>query len=192
MEVRLVRPDGDVLARLPQTVVEDRGDVVIGWLAEGTPIQWWALDDGSDPRSLPPARRFEASIISARRVWEGSGVLRVLPLDACYSVLHFWDAAGAFASWYVNFETRKLRRDFGIETVDLVLDLVILPDGSHHWKDEDELEPAIEAGWLTHQQASEARAAGQEILGRFDAWLAEIGDWRSFQPDSAWALPALG
>lgn len=191
MEVRLVRPSGEVLARLPHTVVDDRGDVVIGWLAEGTPIQWWALEDGSDPRSLPPARRFRASITSAPRLWRGSNVLRVLPLDAAYSVLHFWDTEGTFGCWYINFEAPKRRHEFGIETVDLVLDLVVLPDGSHYWKDEDEVEPAIEAGWLTAEQADQARAIGQEILDHFDVWLDQVGDWRSFGPDPNWRLPNL-
>jgi len=180
-----------VLARLPQTVVEDRGDLVVAYLAPGTPVQWWALQDGSDPRTLPPAHRFAVPIVSRPRVWEDSSVLRVLPLDAAYSVLHFWDTAGTFGCWYVNFERPKTRHAFGVETVDLVLDLVILPDGSHYWKDEDEVGPAIDAGWVTESEAAGARVAGEQILANFDRWLDDLGDWRSFKADPTWSTPGL-
>lgn len=191
IEVRLVRPTGEVLARLPQTVVEDRGDRIVGWLAEGTEVQWWALEDGSDPRSLPPTERFSASIVSARRVWTGTNVLRVLPVDDGYSVLHFWDADRTFLSWYINFERPKRRRPFGLETVDLVLDLVVLPDRTHYWKDEDEILPAIEAGWLTNEEVEHARCIGECIVSDFDTWLEGIGDWRFFRPDPGWPVPPL-
>lgn len=179
------------MARLPQTVVDDRGDRVIAWLAPGTDVQWWALKDGADPRTLPAADRFTAPIVSRRRIWEETSVLRVLPLDAPYSVLHFWDAQGTFGCWYINFERPKIRRRFGLETVDLVLDLVLLPDGSHYWKDEDEVGPAIAAGWITEDEAASARAAGEEILSDFELWLEELEDWRSFQPDPQWVTPHL-
>ena len=40
--------------------------------------------------------------------------------------------------WYANFERPFQRTPIGIDTFDLLLDLVIEPDSSYRWKDEGE------------------------------------------------------
>lgn len=42
------------------------------------------------------------------RPWEGSGVLRVIPLCECWQVLHFWNPrSGGFEGWHVNLESAR-------------------------------------------------------------------------------------
>lgn len=110
--------DGSLQAALPMRVVLDSADQLVTWLMPGTPIMYWALADGRDPRTVPLVRRFRQPLTTAPRSWQGNGTLRVMPAHQPYQVLHFWDDAGAFAGWYVNFESRKTRRGARLDAVD--------------------------------------------------------------------------
>jgi len=50
---------------------------------------------------------------------------------------------------------------------DLFLDLLIEPDGSHRWLEEDELEQALAAGLLTEEDAGAAREEGERVLAEW-------------------------
>jgi hypothetical protein len=179
--------DGSWQAAPPLRVVEDSPTRVVGWLADGTDITYWALDDGADPRSVPLEERFTRELTTARRTWEGGGVLRVIPAGRPFQVIHFWGDSGAFAGWYVNFEKPTLRTGDRLDTVDWHLDLWIDPDGGARWKDEDEADAALAAGHLTAGDAATARATGAEILADFESFLLEVGDWRAYEPPTGWA-----
>ena len=190
--VRNLDRAGRVLAVLPMTVVQDAGDRVVAWMASATPIMYWSMPDGSDPRSVAVERRFDAPFRSRPNIWRGGGVLRVLLLDDTYSVLHFWSPAGSFSHWYVNLESRKSRWWGGLDLRDHALDLVIAADGTPTWKDEDESLVAIRMGALDAGEVGDARATGERILDALETWPeAMIGDWRDFTPDPLWPVPAL-
>lgn len=178
--------DGAPQAAFPMRVVADDGERVVAWLAPGTQIMYWALPDGSDPRSLPLGSRFSAALTTAPRVWQGGGVLRIIPVDAPFQVLHFWREDGGFAGWYVNLEAAKRRTGDRLDTVDWHLDLWIGPDLEPVWKDVDEAEAAVAAGHLNPDELAEARRQGDAIIRRVADWPAPIGDWRSFTPPAAW------
>jgi hypothetical protein len=61
------------------------------------------------------------------------------------------------------------------------------PDGTWSWKDEDELEEAVVAGWLTRGEAEAARAEGERVLAE---WPFPT-DWEGRRPDPAWGAPTL-
>lgn len=155
---RYLYRDGSVQAALPVRVVLDEPDRMVSWLAPGTPILYWALSDGRDPRRVPLAERFALPLTTAPRRWLGAGVLRVLLRDACYLVLHFYAEDGTFAGWYVNFESRARRYRNRVDCVDWHLDLQIAPDLTVTWKDEDEALAAIEHGHLDPRDLQAARA----------------------------------
>ncbi|MCI1641207.1 MAG: hypothetical protein LKI27_06420 [Actinomyces sp.] len=138
MLLRYLYPDGRLQAALPMRVVEDSGGTVVAWLSVGTQIEYWATADGlADPRTVPLPQRFRQALGHAPRRWEGSGVLRVIPLRECWQVLHFWNPrSGGFEGWYVNLES--------------------------------------------------ARQVGERIAQDPRGFLASIGDWRAFVPDSGW------
>ena len=71
-----------------------------------------------------------------------------------------------------------------IDYVDEKLDLVVSPDGSVRWKDEDELQLAAELGPL---DAGEVRAEAKRVLAA-PPWPSGWEDWR---PNPAWGAPAL-
>jgi hypothetical protein len=186
-----VYDDGSPMADFPLRVVEDSSDRMVAWLAPGTEIRYWATEDGSDPRTLPLDRRFRSKMATARRTWEGPGVLRVIFTDTIYQVIHFWTPQGEFSGWYVNFEAPSRREGNRVLTSDWQLDLWITPDGTGQWKDEDEAAAAIDAGMLTPERLSDSFAAGHEILDDFGAFLARVGDWRRWFPPSSWTAMRL-
>ena len=56
-----------------------------------------------------------------------------------HSIYLFWHEDGELEHWYVNFEQPLRRTPVGFDTFDEKLDLIVRPDGSYRWKDEDEL-----------------------------------------------------
>jgi hypothetical protein len=189
--LRYLYRDGTVQAALPLRAVEDSATRLVGWLAEGTDIMYWALVDGTDPRSVPLDERFTRRLTTSPRKWTGGGVLRVIPAGRPFQVLHSWDGSGAFAGWYVNFESPIVRSGSRLDSVDWHLDLWIGQDGRSRWKDEDEAEAALSQGHLTAEDLALARATGEAILGDVDAFVRDVGDWRSFRPPETWSLPPL-
>ena len=91
---------------------------------------------------------------------------------------------GVFESWYVNFERESAWNGDCFDLVDEKLDLVVSPDGTVRWKDEDELEEAARAGYL---DAGEVRAEAARVLAR-PPWPT---GWEDFQPDPSWPAPEL-
>lgn len=183
--------DGTLQAALPLRVVDDSPVRIVAWLAEGTDIMYWALVDGTDPRSVPLEERFARGLTTAPRTWTGGGVLRVIPAGRPFQVLHFWDGSGEFAGWYVNFEEPTVRSGNRLDTVDWHLDLWIDHDRQHQWKDEDEAGAALLSGHLTAEDLAVARETGEAILGDFDDFIRDLGDWRSFRPPAQWPTPQL-
>jgi len=183
--------DGSPMADFPMRVVEETSDRLVAWLAAGTEIRYWATEDGRDPRTLPLDRRFRSKMTTARRTWEGPGVLRVIFTNTVYQVIHFWTPEKRFAGWYVNFEAPSRRLGHQILTSDWQLDLWIAPDETGQWKDEDEAAAAIDAGMLSREELAASFLAGQEILDDFGAFLARVGDWREWSPPSNWTSMRL-
>ena len=185
-----VYEDGSPMADFPLRVVEDTGDRLVAWLAAGSEIRYWATEDGREPRTLPLDQRFRSKLTTARRTWEGPGVLRVIFSDTIYQVIHFWTSEGIFEGWYVNFEAPSRRIGNQILTFDWQLDLLITPDGTSEWKDEDEAAAAIDAGMLRPEELTASFLAGQQILDDFETFLSRVGDWREWSAPASWtAMP---
>jgi hypothetical protein len=189
--LRYLYDDGSVGAVLPMHVVSDAPELMVGWLAPLTPIMYWSTQDGRDPREEPLDQRFIRSLSTAPRIWQGPGVLRVMPAGLPYQVVHFWGPDGAFAGWYVNFERPRARRGLFIDSVDWHVDLWIGADRVPTWKDEDEAAAAVAAGRLSAADLHTARTAGESIIDDLATWPQPIGDWRSFHPDPTWRTPGL-
>ena len=112
--------------------------------------------------------------------WTGTTVLKLRRPEDWYSVWKFFDADGAFLSWYVNFETPVVRTADGVDVNDLELDIVIDRDGGWHWKDVQDLAPSLASGRITQDEllAVLAEAAHvAELLDRGDRWWAPWDDW---------------
>jgi hypothetical protein len=167
-------------------VVDESPERVVGWLASGTEISYWATADGADPRTVPLAERFRQELGTAVRRWEGNGVLRVIPLGECWQVIHFWDAAGEFLCWYVNLESRKRVLGHAVESVDWHLDLLISPEFEVDWKDRDEAAAALGTPYLRDDDFQAAQAVGESIAANPREFIDAVGDWRDFRAPDEW------
>jgi uncharacterized protein len=191
MLLRYLEEPGTVLGAFPVRVVEDTGARVVAWLAPGTTVRYCSTMDGTDPRLVPLEERYRSPHGSAERHWYGNGVLRVVPVDRPYQVVHFWGRDGEFSGWYVNFESPKRWWGNRLDMIDWQLDLWFDAERRPAWKDEDEAAAAVEAGYLSADDLALARKTGEGIIDGFDAWLAELGDWRAWRPPADWTTPDL-
>jgi predicted RNA-binding protein associated with RNAse of E/G family len=109
----------------------------------------------------------------------------------------FWDDDGQFECWYVNLEERAVRWDdgavSGVDVVDQDLDVVVAPDHSWRWKDEDEFAERLafpEHYWVRDEAA--VWAEGRRVIKIAEAGEFPFdGTWTDFVPDPSWRVPEL-
>ena len=182
----------DLLDLRPVTVVADDDRHLAVWLAPGTRMLYPVLADGSEIRSLEGGQRFTAPCAQAVRDWSGAGILVVFQPGTMYSVWFFETGPGVRDSYYVNIEAPFTRTAMGIESSDLVLDVVVQADHSFRYKDEDELEFAHQAGVLTTSQVVQIRRAAASAVEVITRWGFPFdAGFESFRPDPAWVIPGL-
>lgn len=168
---------------LPTRVVSDDGPVL--WLAGGTPSKWPGVG-GRGIRALSLEERFTIPLEPLDSSWWGDGVLIVGRPGRAHGIWLF-QTDGEFAGWYVNLEAPWRPWRLGFDTEDHTLDIWVEPDGSWHWKDEDELQAAVELGFYTEAEARAFRAEGEAVLAE---WPFPTG-WEEWRPDPAWPMPEL-
>ncbi len=174
---------GRVRWAIPHVVVEESAELAVLYVAPGTrgrrPRHSF-IDDPSQVRTL----RWD----HVEHVWRGTHALRLLRPGDAHCIYLFWAAEDwAFRGWYVNLQTPYVRSAVGFDTRDHALDIVVEPDGTWRWKDEDDLELATRLGLFTPAEAAEIRAEGARVIA---AWPFPTG-WEDWRPDPAWPLPEL-
>lgn len=183
--VRYLRA-GKVAWARPVTVVEDTPEASVLFLAAGTPTKASVTLDGLRiPRNTPYEGRMAIPWKLGDGTWGGSHTLLVTRPGARHSIWLFWSESWEFEGWYVNLQEPQVRTPFGFDTVDQVLDIVVQPDLSWRWKDEDEMKGAVRAGRFTPEEAREVRAEGERVLA---AWPFPTG-WEDWRPDPSWPVP---
>jgi hypothetical protein len=176
----------------PMTVVRDDADGLVAWLAPGTPLIKPVLADGRETRLAGPVAMFTEDRVLKLDIWRGTGILKVLPPGKPWSVWYFWDDDGTFRGWYVNLEREHVRdwEQRRTSTVDHVLDLWIHPDRTIEWKDEDELEGAVQAGRFTQPEADQITADAHTAIKDIENWAPPFSDsWQTWTPPHHWHLP---
>jgi hypothetical protein len=162
-------------------VVEDTDEQIVLFMPEHGPLAF-APDFFGEPHPW-----------SGRDRWIGHGVLQLHRPGTMHSVWVFWVGPGReLAAWYVNLEEPWRRTQLGFDTQDLELDLVVEPDGSWRFKDDEHLEPWIERGRWTAADVAAIRAEGARIAAELDAgrrWWDE--GWAAWEPDPSWPTPVL-
>ena len=154
-------------------IVEESAEVVALWMPAGSP-------------GKVPARGLRIP----GEDWElidtapGRDQICVARPGRGHSIYLFWTDGWELDHWYVNFEQPLRRSAVGFDTFDEKLDLIVRPDGSYEWKDEDELEQAARAGLL---DANAVRAEATRVL---EEWPFPTG-WEDWRPDPAWPIPQL-
>ncbi|MGS2614713.1 DUF402 domain-containing protein [Micromonospora sp. LZ34] len=179
----------------PARVVSDDDRGLLVWIARDTPVASEVTAAGLGMRAMPFADWIAASYRLAVGRWNGPPLLKFLPTGAAHSVWWFRDAQDRFATWYVNLEEPGVRWDdgvlAGVDVVDQDLDVLVRPDRSWEWKDEEEFLERLaypDDYWVADENA--VRAEGKRVIA-----LAEAGEfpfdgtWCDFTPPPHWTTP---
>ncbi|MFC7546777.1 DUF402 domain-containing protein [Plantactinospora sp. GCM10030261] len=187
---RYVRGPHLTWAQATRVVADDESGLVL-WLPEGADFAYRINPDGGALRGAPTIEAYGAVPLALRR-WTDYDVLLLHPPGAAHSVWWFF-SGGSFDGWYVNLETPFVRRTDGIEVVDHHLDIVVEPDRTWRWKDEDDFARCTGiAGFWDAEQAAEIRAEGQRAVAAIEAGRFPFdGTWCDVAPDPTWARPQL-
>jgi len=179
-----------VWAAIPATIIEDRLDMISVYVAPGTKFIG------------PACTRQEYLHVQASGEWnlmvyEWIGQHHVwasIPGEA-YSIWTIWsDPDWSHLGWKINPETPiKRRTNFGFDTTDHVLDVVLDIDlNSWQWKDEDEFAEAIALALFTsidgeHIRQTALRATTEAMTNRRE----QLQQWAAWRPPTRWELPVL-
>ena len=181
----------------PCRVVSDDERGLLLWLARHTPVIVEVAVDGRGVRDMPFAEWVTLDHCLVPGTWSGPGILKFIPPDGDHSVWFFRTEEGHFKEWYVNLEERAVRWDdgdlAGVDVVDQDLDVVVAPDRSWRWKDEDEFAERLalpEHYWVPFPDR--VRAEGRRVIKKVEAGEFPFdGTWTDFRPDPWWPVPAV-
>ncbi|MFJ8577534.1 DUF402 domain-containing protein [Micromonospora sp. NPDC093277] len=179
----------------PARVVVDDDRGLLLWIARDTPVASEVTEAGLGMRAMPYAEWITFRYRLAEGRWNGPPLLKFLPPGAAHSVWWFRDAQGGFRNWYVNLEEPGVRWDdgpvAGVDVVDQDLDVVVHPDLSWEWKDEEEFVERLafpEHYWVADEQA--VRAEGKRVIRLAEAGRFPFdGTWCDFVPPADWDAP---
>jgi hypothetical protein len=177
----------------PTVVVQDRPDELVLTLLPGTEC----MAEESYPKGKNHSRRWydfrDQDWRLEKYVWRTNRFLLLLQPGRFYSTILFWNhASNEFLYYYINFQLPFQRSHYAVDTLDLELDLIIHPDFSYEWKDEEEYRKASDQGLISqeHVQCIEAEIPGilEKLVTRqypFD------GSWLDWIPDPGWSPARL-
>jgi hypothetical protein len=125
--------------------------------------------------------------------WTMAQALHLLMPDIGHSVHLWWlPPDWRFGGWYINLQEPIRSTRLGHDSMDQLLDVVIDPDLTWRWKDEDELAEAVELGLMTEAKATAVRREGERAIERLEARRSPFCDgWETWRPDAAWPVPTL-
>ena len=195
-EVLYRNVDGPRLASVrPCRVVSDDDRGLLLWLARGSAVAIQVATDGRGIRDMPFTEWTTLPTEVITETWAGPGVLKFIPPDADHSVWFFRTGTGELAGWYVNLEERALRWDdgpvAGVDVIDQDLDVVVRPDRTWSWKDEDEFTERLAhpSHYWVHDEAA-VRAEGRRVIKLIEAGDFPFdGTWTTYEPDPSWPVP---
>jgi hypothetical protein len=179
--------EGRVWTARPGIVVEDRAGLLVVYIPVGT---LWKVPVAERGEML---ERRQNGWTLTHHLWGRGSMLWLMPPGVAHAVHLWWHAPERrFGGWYINLQDPIRRTPLGVDFLDQHLDVVIDPDLSWRWKDEDEFTRAIEIGLLTAHQAAAIRAEAERVIGRIEARLPPFCDgWEEWQPDPRWLIPTL-
>ena len=178
---------GKVWSGRPHIVVQDSPDLLALYVPAGTPWRKPVTLEGGTLRI--PKQEWKLADDNQR-----IEILRLVTPGAAHSVLVLWlPGFSKFLRWYVNLEEPLTRTPIGFDYMDLTLDIVISADQTEwKWKDEDEMQEAVDEGLISSKLASELREEGESVLSAMQAGKPPFSDgWDRWRPDPEWPNPKL-
>ena len=110
-------------------------------------------------------------------IWERAHVVRLMADGGAHTTEVWWDEDWSFLGWYVNLQAPLCIHGTFFDTTDWALDVVVDPDGTWRWKDEDDLAEAVALGVFDDARAAAVRAEGARVIAE-RPWPTGWEDWR--------------
>ncbi len=177
---------GNTCFKSPVRVVEDSVEQTVLYTAEGTPIL-------GRPNLIDRVLNPKIGIDMSPKKWRDTEFVSITYPNQMYSIWAMWKMPERkFQCWYVNIEIPQNRTTTGFEVSDLELDVVVRPDLTWHWKDEDEFAQLTELGYFSAELAAEIRQAGLDAIALLESGLEPFNQsWSEWRPDENWGVPEL-
>jgi protein associated with RNAse G/E len=188
---------GRLWAARPVVVVRDDSDLLVLWCPRGT--RWKVAATPPDRQGPLDRSSWYADLLTrgdwvlADSVWR-TPTLWLVREHEWHAVWVSPDDGGTRADWrwYVNFQEPFVRTPSGIRATDLMLDIVIGPDRSWRWKDENDFDALMVTGLLDETVAARVRADGERVVKQIENEEFPFdGSWLEWQPDPGWPSPEL-
>jgi Protein of unknown function (DUF402) len=197
----------------PYRVIKDSEDVSVLFQPEGTLLPRWLIAEqryldsptatrGVTLRLLYTSKAYDVTLFfegSGESPWYHDALFLREGLRAGWRVRRSAIAGisrgtpvnrnpGAFRGWYVNLQS-TYRTPYGFDVVDQTLDIVVRPDRTWYWKDEDELALAVAKGACSGDYAATLRRAGEEAIKLVEERRSPFDDERTnWRPPSDWEI----
>lgn len=187
---------GKVWTATPYRVLDDTGPYFVAAAWPGLrclfSTSWIDCVTNGGPRDRTLAELASGAWELGWWTWQRTTVRSWYAIDSYFTVRQQFDADHRPLAWYVDFDLPKQRTRLGIDTFDLMLDLVVEPDLSRHrWKDEDEYRHGRRLGLIGDHVHREVDRARQEILGLIETRQGPFAhDWSPLA-HATWPAPAL-
>jgi hypothetical protein len=125
--------------------------------------------------------------------WHTNRLLFLLEPETYYATILFWNhGSNAFLGYYINFQLPFKRSRYGVDTLDLELDLAVNPDLSFQWKDVDDYKKGMETGIILPEWVEGIEMAKTEVLDKLEKRQYPFdGSWLDWRPDPSWSPPTL-
>ncbi len=125
--------------------------------------------------------------------WAHSRFLIILHPNLYYAVFHIWrHETHEFTCYYVNFQLPYRRSHCGFDTFDLDLDIVVDPQLTWRWKDEDTYQAGMHEGGMHEAWVHEVEQAKPDVLAKIHHQQYPFdGTWVAWRPDVSWVPPCL-
>jgi len=156
-------------------VVADDGEQFVLYLASGSEGVWMGRD--ADGRYL---RRWVSEERPQVLRWQQHHVLSLTQRGEAHSLWLLWSEDWRFRCWYVQLQDPVVETPDGVETMDHALDVLVEPDGTWRWKDEDDFAEAIALGVFTEDEAVSVRSEGERVIAAHP-WPTGWENWRPWK-----------
>jgi len=176
----------------PTILVKDSPEEIVLTLLPGTEC----IAEETYPKGKNGQRRWyfvDHDWQLAKYTWQTNRVLLIFEPEKFYSTILFWNQeSNNFLCYYINFQLPFQRNHCTVDTLDLDLDLIIHPDFTYQWKDEDDYQNAIEYGLISSEWMQGIEEAKPEIFNKLEKRQYPFdSSWLDWKPDRSWSPPTL-
>lgn len=184
-----------IWAARPLVVVNDSPDRLLLWLPKGT-VRKVPM---TPPTRMDPGGRTARIIdlldrcdwVHVDHVWDVSCLWILRPGD-WHAVWISWLPSGEQFGWYINLQRPFRRTAIGIESMDMMLDVVATPDRHWSWKDDDEFEQILERRIFNQATGERVRTEATGVIHRLETNASPFNEgWEEWRPDPSWSIPQL-